>query len=136
MLKKKDTCILSISIFFLFAGTQLCLAINELKGWLPSETKLVVTNKLDTDEKELVIETSEWKVVMSLFYNGGIYKMYDKVHDPNQQDNLVTDNSYSQGGLFDYDVYLQGDQEHMTTLGRNDSPGQATLEILENNVPG
>ena len=102
------------------------------EGWTPTETKLLVTNKFDTEEKELVIETSEWKVVMSLFYNGGIYKMFDKVHDPGQQDNLVTDNGYSQGGIFDYDVYLQGDQEFMTTLGRNDNPSEASLEILEN----
>ena len=102
-------------------------------GWTPTEAKLVVTNNLDSQEKELIIETDEWKVIMSLFYNGGIYRMYDKVHDPEMQDNLVTDNGgYSQGGIFDYDVYLQGDQEFMTTLGRNEDPSRATLEILEN----
>ena len=60
------------------------------EGWTPTEAKLIVTNNLDTKENELIIETNEWKVIMSLFYNGGIYRMFDKVHDPNQQDNLVT----------------------------------------------
>ena len=102
------------------------------EGWTPTETKLLVTDKLATKDKEIIIETDEWKVIMSLFYNGGIYRMFDKVHDPNMEDNLVTGPGYSQGGIFDYDVYLQGDQEFMTTLGRNSDPCRATLEILEN----
>jgi hypothetical protein len=60
--------------------------------------------------------------------------MFDKVYDPAESDNLVTweGGNYCQGGLFDYDIYLLGSQEFMTTLGRNSSIGRATLEILEN----
>jgi hypothetical protein len=121
-----------VNVFLFSLATPVFALLDIPEGWTPNEAKLIVTDNLNKEEKELIIETSEWKVVMSLYYNGGIYKMYDKVHDPNQQDNLVTDNGYSQGGIFDYDVYLQGDQEHMTTLGRNDNPSQASLEILEN----
>ena len=98
----------------------------------PVRAKLVITDKLADEEKELVIETDEWKVVMGLLYNGGVYKIFDKVNDPAQQDNLVTGPGYSQGGIFDYDVYLFGDQELSTTIGRNNEPGRATLQIIEN----
>ena len=70
--------------------------------------------------------------IFSLFYNGGIYRLFDKVYDPNQSDNLATGPWYTQGAIFDYDVYLIGSQEFMTTVGRNDSVGSTTLEILEN----
>jgi len=98
----------------------------------PTKTKLVVSDKLAGEEKELVIETDEWKVVMSLFYNGGIYQIFDKVNDSAQQDNLVTGPWYTQGGIFDYDVYLLGDQEFSTAIGRNNMPGRVLLEIIEN----
>lgn len=101
-------------------------------GWTPAAARLVVTDRLATEDKELVVETQEWKVIFSLFYNGGIYRLFDKMHDPNQQDNLVTGPGYCQGGLFDYDVYLEGDQEFSTAIGRNAGPGRASLTIIEN----
>ncbi len=107
-------------------------ALDIPDGWTPAQARLVVTNNLADANKEIVIETNEWKVIFSLFYNGGIYRMFDKVFDPNQQDNLACGPWYSQGGIFDYDIYLLGSQEFMTTVGRNDSPARATLEILEN----
>jgi len=81
---------------------------GELKiteGLKPTKVGLTVTDKLAAKEKELVVETDEWKVVFSLLYNGGI---------------------------FDYNVYLLGDQEFTTTTGRNNEPGLASLEIIEN----
>ncbi len=119
-------------MLFLMPIVQIKGELATPEGWTPTETKLLVTDNLATKDKEIIIETDEWKVIMSLFYNGGIYRMFDKVHDPNMEDNLVTGPEYSQGGIFDYDVYLQGDQEFMTTLGRNSDPSRATLEILEN----
>ncbi len=98
----------------------------------PTKPRLEVTDNLSSEDKELTIETNEWKVVFSLYYNGGIYQIFDKVFDPAQKDNLVTGPWYSQGGIFDYDVYLQGDQEFSTALGKNDDPGRASLQILEN----
>ncbi|MGD2093702.1 MAG: hypothetical protein PVH77_01710 [Phycisphaerales bacterium] len=102
------------------------------RGRTQRETRLYVTNNLACEEKELIVETDEWKVIFSLFYNGGIYRMFDKVYDSNEQDNLVTGPWYCQGGIFDYDVYLVGNQEFSTALGRNNEPGRATLEIIEN----
>jgi hypothetical protein len=97
-----------------------------------AKARLAVTDKLSAQEKELIVETDEWKVVLSLFYNGGIYQMFDKMYDPAQQDNLVTGPGYCQGGIFDYNVYLFGDQEFTTTTGLNNGPGRASLEIIEN----
>ncbi len=102
------------------------------EGWSPHPARLTVNNELAGGKKELSVETGEWKVIFSLFYNGGIYRMFDKVHDPGEQDNLVTGPVYCQGGIFDYDVYLRGDQEFSTAIGRNDDPGHATLGVLEN----
>jgi hypothetical protein len=120
--------------FFLISGLVLpaTATLDIPDGWTPTETTLTVMDNLAAPEKELIVESEEWKVIFSLFYNGGIYRLFDKVYDPAQADNLVTGPVYSQGGIFDYDVYLDGDQEHMTTLGRNDDPARATLEILEN----
>jgi hypothetical protein len=126
-------------IFLYFCAGLLFLSFAPLKaapevpdGWTPAQASLVVTNYLNAPEKELIVETTEWKVVFSLFYNGGIYRLFDKVYDPNQQDNLVTGPWYCQGGIFDYDVYLLGDQEFTTAVGRNSDPCGASLEILEN----
>jgi hypothetical protein len=94
---------------------------------------LKVTDNLASPQKELIVETGQWKAVFGLFYNGGPFRLFDKVCDPDMNDNLWTDNNgYSQGSIFDYDVYLLGDQECMTTVGRNKNSGSATLEILEN----
>jgi hypothetical protein len=122
-------------LYFMLFTTSVQSAIKILAGWTPSKSRLIVTDNLDKAEKEIIVETDEWKIVFSLFYNGGIYQMYDKVHDPDMLDNLVTDPSgyeYCQGGIFDYDVYLRGEQEFMTTMGRNNNIGRASLEILEN----
>ncbi len=101
-------------------------------GWTPAEATLAVTNNLSASQKELIIETDEWKVIFSLFYNGGIYRLFDKVYDPGQTDNLATGPWYTQGAIFDYDVYLIGSQEFMTTVGKNNAVGSTTLDILEN----
>ncbi|MGD9110670.1 MAG: hypothetical protein PVG93_06980 [Phycisphaerales bacterium] len=101
-------------------------------GWMPTEATLTVTDNLSAAQKELIVETDEWKVIFSLFYNGGIYRLFDKVYDPTQSDNLATGPWYTQGSIFDYDVYLIGGQEFMTTVGKNNAVGRATLVILEN----
>ncbi len=119
-----------VLIFGLVLPVQGALDIPD--GWTPAEATLTVTDNLAAAEKELVVESEEWKVIFSLFYNGGIYRMFDKVYDPGQTDNLVTGPWYCQGGIFDYDIYLLNSQEFMTTLGKNDDPARATLEILEN----
>jgi hypothetical protein len=129
---------LKIIFLFLCAGWLLIsvatiqAAMKIPDGWPPAQASLVVTNDLNSPQKELIVETAEWKLIFSLFYNGGIYRLFDKVYDPNQQDNLVTGPWYCQGGIFDYDVYLLGDQEFMTTVGRNNEVSGASLEILEN----
>jgi hypothetical protein len=97
---------------------------------LPND-KLSITDNLSKPEKELVVEAGEWKAVFSLYFNGAICRLFDKVHDPGQQNNLLTGPEYCQGGLFDYDVYLEGNQEFSTAIGRNESTGRATVEILE-----
>ncbi|MBN1505998.1 MAG: hypothetical protein JW955_04085 [Sedimentisphaerales bacterium] len=122
-----------VGILLLFGWVFPAPAALEIPdGWTPAPARLVVTDRLATEDKELVVETDEWKVIFSLFYNGGIYRLFDKVHDPNQQDNLVTGPYYCQGGLFDYDVYLEGDQEFSTALGKNAAPGRASLKVIEN----
>ena len=123
-----------VLIFGLVFPVQGALDIPD--GWTPTEATLTVTDNLAAAEKELVVESEEWKVIFSLFYNGGIYRLFDKVYDPAQTDNLVTGPWYCQGGIFDYDIYLLNSQEFMTTIGKNDSVGRATLEILENTPVG
>ncbi len=121
-----------IGMLLLFGWASPSPGLDVPDGWTPATAKLVVTDRLATNDKELIVETDEWKVVFSLFYNGGIYRLFDKVHDPNQQDNLVTGPVYCQGGLFDYDVYLEGDQEFSTAIGKNTDPGRASLRVIEN----
>lgn len=126
-------------IFLCFCAGLLLISIAPVHatldipgGWTPAQASLMVTNDLNTTQKELAVETAEWKLIFSLFYNGGIYRLFDKVYDPNQQDNLVTGPWYCQGGIFDYDVYLLGDQECTTAVGRNNDISGTSLEILEN----
>jgi len=122
-----------IGVMLLFGWTHpIPAALYTPDGWTPANARLVVTDRLAAEAKEVVVETDEWKVIFSLFYNGGIYRLFDKVHDPNQEDNLVTGPVYCQGGLFDYDVYLEGDQEFSTALGKNADPGHASLTLVEN----
>ncbi|MDD5455004.1 MAG: hypothetical protein PHW62_05875 [Candidatus Ratteibacteria bacterium] len=122
----------TVILFTIFANSSFLLAQQSTGAFVLPKDELIIRDNLATEDKELIIETTEWKVVFSLFYNGGIYQMFDKVYDPKMQDNLLTGPWYSQGGIFDYDVYLWGDQEFMTTVGRNNNPGRASLEILEN----
>jgi len=75
-------------IFGLVLPVQGALDIPD--GWTPAEATLTITDNLAAAEKELVVESEEWKVIFSLFYNGGIYRMFDKVYDPGLTDNLVT----------------------------------------------
>lgn len=98
---------------------------------------LSVQDRLGVDGT-IVVETSDWKLVFGNHFNGGIYQWFDKVADPAQTDNLATASgggSYSQGTVFDYDVYLGTsglDQiEFSTALGRNASPGALQLSIIE-----
>ncbi len=130
----------SLRCIFIYTGVLLLLlsfspvqgAPDTPQGRTHRETRLFVTNNLAAEEKELTVETDEWKIILSLFYNGGIYRIFDKVYDSEQQDNLVTGPWYCQGGIFDYDVYLLGNQEFSTALGRNNEQGRASLEIIEN----
>lgn len=105
----------------------------EIREKEPFHPVLKVTDMLETEDMEISVETDEWKIVFSLLYNGGIYKMYDKVFDPEMKDNLASadNNTYSQGAVFDYDIYLPGSQEYMTTIGKLKEPGNASLEIVE-----
>jgi hypothetical protein len=99
---------------------------------------LSVSNRLSQDGT-IVVESSEWKLVFSDDFNGGIYQWFDKVFDPGEADNLATASgggNYSQGTVFDYDVYLGttifNPIEFSTATGRNSSPGALQLWILEN----
>jgi hypothetical protein len=112
-------------LLFLPAGNR--LAAQEK----PANPALQVTDNLSTDSKELYIETADWKIGFSLYFNGGIFRIWDKVADPEMKDNLVTGPNYCQGGLFDLDVYLSGQQEFMTTMGKNRKLGGEKLELLE-----
>jgi hypothetical protein len=93
---------------------------------------LALTDRLATDDRDLFLETADWKVGFSLAFNGGVYQIFDKVADPEMKDNLVSGPNYGQGGLFDYDVYLSGQQEFMTTIGKSRKPGRESLTVLEN----
>ena len=99
---------------------------------------LAVTDASGVDGT-VTVETSDWKLVFSEGFNWGPHQLFDLGADPGQTDNLATDSffgDYSQGVLYRYDVYLgttaANAQEFQTTLGRNASPGTATLEVLEN----
>ncbi len=95
-----------------------------------------------TDEREgsglLTVETDDWKLVFSEKYNWGPQQWYDIAFDALEADNLTTgaeNAGYSTGALFDYDIYLGANggsqNEFMTTVGPNSSPGAAQLDILE-----
>lgn len=87
---------------------------------------------------DVTVETADWKIVFGRAFNGGPYRWFDRRFDPAEQDNLATASgggSYSQGALFDYDVYLGthggNAAEYMTTMGFNADPGALELEVLE-----
>lgn len=135
MTQQRPALLLLFSVFLLLKPLAVRSADDSLvppAGWTPHPSRLTVRNNLAGDNKELIVETVEWKVVFSLFYNGAIHRMFDKVHDPDEQDCLVTGPNYCQGGIFDYNVYLRGDQEFTTAVGPNNKPGRASLEVLEN----
>ncbi|MGD0949656.1 MAG: thrombospondin type 3 repeat-containing protein [Candidatus Binatia bacterium] len=101
---------------------------------------LSVDDRLTTDGT-IVVETSDWKLVFGAAFNGGIYQWFDKVADPSEADNLATASNggnYSQGTVFDYDVYLGTSPlnaiEFSTALGRNPSPGDLELSVIENSA--
>ncbi|MBN2351107.1 MAG: hypothetical protein JXD23_00955 [Spirochaetales bacterium] len=98
----------------------------------PQKPALTLTDNLASSTKNLIIDTPDWRVGFSLYYNGGVYQIFDKVTDPDMKDNLVSGPTYSHGGIFDYDVYLTGGQEFMTTLGKNANRGRESLRVLEN----
>ncbi len=89
---------------------------------------LSLTDKLSDPAKEVIVETADWEAVFSLHYNGGIYKLYDKVNDPEMKDNLLGNNG---GGVFNYNVKLLGNHPFSTSYGFNDEPSLARLDILE-----
>ena len=98
---------------------------------------LAVDDRLAIDGT-IAVSTPEWTLVFSDEFNGGIYQWFDKVSDPAQTDNLATASgggNYSQGTVFDYDVYLGTNIfnpiEFSTAIGRNPSPGALDLSILE-----
>jgi hypothetical protein len=93
--------------------------------------QLKVRDKLAGGAKELFIETSEWLIGFSLNYNGGVFEIQDKVADPERKDNLVA-SGYGQGGIFDYNVYLSGNLEFTTAVGRNPKRNRESLTVLEN----
>ena len=78
--------VLTVLLFSLYLNAPVKGVLFTPDGWIPTQAKLVVTDNLAAEEKELIIETSEWKIIMSLFYNGGICRLFDKVHDPGRQD--------------------------------------------------
>ena len=89
----------------------------------------------------ITVETAEFAIVFSEFFNGGIRDLYDLSADPGRSDNLATASNggtYGQGALFDWDFYLGSTPanayEFMTTMGSNASAGAAVLEILENSA--
>jgi hypothetical protein len=98
---------------------------------------LAVDDRLAIDGT-IVVATPEWKLVFSDEFNGGIYQWFDRVFDPTETDNLATASgggNYSQGTVFDYDVYLGSNIfdniEFSTALGRNGNPGALELSIIE-----
>ncbi len=96
---------------------------------------LNVTDSLATDGR-LSAETTDWRLVFDRAYNGGPAAWYDLRADPGAADNLARSvYNYSQGVLFDYDVYLGtggGNAiEHMTTMGSNADAGALQVDILE-----
>ncbi len=69
---------------------------------------LAVDDRLDIDGT-ITVGTAEWKLVFNKAFNGAINRWIDKVNDPGETDNLATASgggNYSQGTVFDYDVYL------------------------------
>ena len=68
-------------IFAFYFMTLPSSALDVPDGWTPAEATLTVTDNLATTEKEIIVESQEWKVIFSLFYNGGIYRLFDKVYD-------------------------------------------------------
>ena len=85
----------------------------------------------------LTVQTSDWKLVFDEAFNGGPVGWFDRAFDPAELDNLASTQTgnYSQGAVFDDDVYLGTDGgnaiEHMTTMGRNAAPGDLELTLLE-----
>jgi thrombospondin type 3 repeat protein len=99
---------------------------------------LALTDHLASDGT-ISVETSDWKLVFGTPFNGGIYQWFDKVADPAEVDNLATASNagnYSQGAIFDYDVYLGSTIfnpiEFSTAIGRNPAPGALQLSVIEN----
>lgn len=85
----------------------------------------------------ITVQTSEWRLVFDEAFNGGPAGWFDRGSDPGELDNLASEQggSYSQGAIFDYDVYLGTNGgnaiEYMTTMGRNAAPGSLELTLLE-----
>lgn len=123
----------------LVATVAACVA----SGGAPAPVSAQIALPLAVDDRlaidgTIAVSTPEWKLVFSDEFNGGIYQWFDRVFDPAEADNLATASgggNYSQGTVFDYDVYLGSGIfnpiEFSTAIGRNASPGALQLSILE-----
>ncbi len=126
--------------------TSMALAMSTFCGVVDdaaasnSALPLTLTDDRDFDGT-ITVETAEFAIVFSEFFNGGIRDLYDLSADPGRSDNLATASNggtYGQGALFDWDFYLGNSPanayEFMTTMGSNANAGAAVLEILENSA--
>jgi len=110
-----------------------CLSLASAAGAAPMPRPLDVVETADA----ITVTTDAWKLVFDRAFNGGPSQWYDHGFDPGELDNLATSQggNYSNGVLFDYDVYLGtygGNAiEHMTTQGRNADPGALELMLIE-----
>jgi hypothetical protein len=102
---------------------------SEPLEWTAAPLLLSTDDNLETGKKNIVVESDDFKLVFSLFYNGGPHRLFDKSYDAT--DNLNTGPWYCQGGIFDYDAYLGDKREFSTTQGKNNSISRTSLEILE-----
>ncbi len=87
----------------------------------------------------ITVQTGAWRLVFGEAFNGGPYRWFDLAWPGGDTDNLATASAggaYSNGSVFDYDVYLGTDGsnaiEFMTTMGSNADPGALSFEIFEN----
>ena len=111
------------------AGAETALAASALP--------LTVTDTR-AQNGSITVETGEWRLVFSDRFNGGPAGWYDLAFPGGATDNLATASAggfYSNGVLFDYDVYLGTSGanaiEFMTTQGTNATPGALEFELLE-----
>ena len=79
MIGIKPTAVTIILIINTFFNILPIYAQKSGGDMIPAKDSLMVTDYLVSAQKELIVETKEWKFVFSLFYNGGIYQMFYKL---------------------------------------------------------